>query len=95
MEFRGNLESALGAYRQHVSDPSPAVRAGAWMRIARIHWRNQQWDESLSAFDRLAAIRNVGVEGLPADFVARRAKCSVLEEAGRKLELAREAEHLR
>jgi hypothetical protein len=95
-EFRGNTVAALSTYQTLAQEQSAAtIQAGALLRAARIHWREERWNEALQRYDQLARIPNVGVEGLPADFVARRATCDVLRDAGRKLELQREAEALR
>jgi signal transduction histidine kinase len=95
-EFQGDTIKALATYRQLTADENEStVRAGALLRMARVHWRERRWDEALLAYDRLGRIAGTSIEGLPADFVARRAKCDVLHDAGRKLDLGREAEAVR
>ncbi|MBI4909427.1 MAG: HAMP domain-containing histidine kinase [Acidobacteria bacterium] len=95
-EFSGDRSAALVSYNQFLQKPNPpAVRAGALLRAARVYRGEKRWDEALHAYDRLATTGSVAIEGLPADFVARRAKCDVLLDAGRQLELQREAESLR
>lgn len=95
VEFQSGAARARVFYEQQTASTNPAVRAGAWLRAARVHWREQRWADALGAYDRLAAITSVSIDGLPADFVARRARCDVLREAGRRSELSREAEGLR
>jgi signal transduction histidine kinase len=95
-EFQGDSTKALATYRQLAADGTESsVRAGAFLRMARINWREHRWDEALRAYERLGRMTGTSIEGLPADFVARRARCDVLQEAGRKLELGREAEAVR
>jgi signal transduction histidine kinase len=95
VEFQGSAARALVFYEQQTASTNPAVRAGAWLRAARVHWREQRWADALRAYGRLAQIASVSIDGLPADFVARRARCDVLREAGWRSELGREAEELR
>jgi signal transduction histidine kinase len=53
-----------------------------------------RFDDALNAYAQLAAVDDVRVAGLPAELVARRARCAVLEEAGRAPELLRDARAL-
>lgn len=91
LEFRGETGRALRIYQAHADAPSATVQAGALLRIARVHRRAQRWDDTLDAYRGLAEIEGVGVLGLPADLVARRAMGAVLEASGRKAELDRES----
>jgi two-component system phosphate regulon sensor histidine kinase PhoR len=93
-EYQGAPDRALAAYRRATKSPSPAMRAGAWLRIARVERRRHQWDEALAAYRQLAAVTGVAVEGVPADLMARRAICSVLADAARLADLAVEVDTL-
>lgn len=94
LEYQGDAASALLTYRELASSPEPAVRAGALLRLARVHRRAERWDKALEAYRQLGKIDGVTVEGTPAGLVARRAICTVLGDAGRNEELAVEAASL-
>lgn len=91
LEFQGNSPRALAAYQPFANAPDERVRAGALLRLARVYRRNREWDSALAQYRRLAMLARTGIDGLPADLVARTAVCSVLEESGRQSELDREA----
>ena len=90
LEFQGDSERALHIYREMARSSELTVRAGALLRLARVHRRSDRWNDALAAYRELAGIDSVAIEGLPADLVARRAACSVLEASDRKQELDRE-----
>jgi signal transduction histidine kinase len=90
-EYRGQGQRALERYEVLAHAGPSRVRAGALLRVARVHRRERRIDEALAAYRRLAVIADVTIEGMPADLVARRAVCAVLEEAGRRDDLARES----
>ena len=73
LEFQGLSERARLMYQEIASSPEPTVRAGALLRLARVHRRAKRWDDALRAYRRLATIRGVAIEGMPSDLVARRA----------------------
>lgn len=83
LEFQGEDAMALASYRAVALSAGATVRAGALLRVARITRRQQRWDDALRAYERLTAISDVEIEGAPSDLQARRASCSVLEQAGR------------
>ncbi len=91
VEFRGGAKRARLRYEAMARSPKSAVRAGALLRVARVHRREGRWDDALRAYRGLAEIGRVAIDGMPADLLASRASCSVLEESGRKQELEREA----
>jgi hypothetical protein len=64
------------------------------MRLGRSLRRAGQLDEGLRVYDDLARLAATPVEGLPAELVAREARCTVLEKLGRKGLLDREAREL-
>jgi signal transduction histidine kinase len=94
LEFQGEAQRALVRYGGLARSPNPAVRAGALLRIGRVHWRRGQTSEALQAYRDLAAMSGVRIGAIPADLQARRAICAVLDEAGSKSDLAREAASL-
>lgn len=90
-EFHGDRAGALRMYQAHLSAASHAVRAGALLRIARVQRALKNWDAARRTYDKLAAIRDVSIEGMPADLVARRAAISVLAESPEFGELRNQA----
>jgi len=94
-EFRQqDTERAAGAYRALCSSADAAVRAGALLRLARVSRRAGRRPEALDAYQALARIPSVSIEGSPAGLLARRARCAVLEELGRTADLRQEAKAL-
>ena len=70
------------------------MRAGALLRLARILRKLGRADEALRIYADLAQILNVHLSGVPAELVARRARCVLFEELGRGTELYAEARSL-
>jgi signal transduction histidine kinase len=94
-EFQaGDLAKALEICMRLAQSPSAAVRAGALLRIARLHRKAGRLEDALRAWNQLAAINSVAIEGEPAGLMARRARCRALEQAGRMTELRQEASQL-
>ena len=94
LEFQGEEERALLTYLDMARAPQPAVRAGALLRVARVHRRAQRWDDALEAYRDLADTDRVAIEGIPADLVARREAYSMLEETGRTEDLGKALDDL-
>jgi signal transduction histidine kinase len=86
---------AATTYRALAASPSPPVRAGALMRLARVLRQLGRHDDALKAYADLAGSRDVVIEGRPADLIARLGRCAVLDTLGRRDELAAEAATLR
>jgi len=93
-EYQGNPESALRVYRELSRSTDSSVRAGALLRAARVESNQKKIDRALEDYRSLAAIRGIGVEGVPVDFSARKAICGVLSDSGRKQELHEQARKL-
>ena len=87
-EYQGEPARALGAYLGLVRSRDRTVKAGALLRVARVHRRERRWDAALNAYRALAEIHNVSISSMPGDLLARRAVCAVLAESGR-IELLR------
>ncbi|MEK7403733.1 MAG: HAMP domain-containing sensor histidine kinase [Acidobacteriota bacterium] len=81
LEFRGEGEKALRLYEDLARSPREGVRAGAWLRLARVHRRAGRTAAALEAYDRLASVEKVSIEGMPAALLARRSRCTLLEES--------------
>jgi signal transduction histidine kinase len=95
LEFRAkDYQGAAAAFRALATSPSTAMRAGALLRLARTLRKTARGDEALRTYADLAHIPDARLSGLPADLVARRARCVLLEELGRTTELGKEAHSL-
>ncbi|HSG00001.1 MAG TPA: ATP-binding protein, partial [Vicinamibacterales bacterium] len=94
LESQGDTVAAFDRYLALSASPTPAVRAGALFGLARLERRALGWDAALSRYESLATLTGVGIAGAPVDLQARRARCAVLEAAGRRDALHREAAQL-
>ncbi len=98
LEFRARDPGAAAAnYRTLTASASAAVRAGALLRLARTLRKTgdaNDANEALGVYADLTQIPDARLAGLPADLVARRARCDLLAELGRDAELGREARAL-
>jgi signal transduction histidine kinase len=74
----------------------PAVRAGAQVRMARNFRKAGDFESALEIYAEMAksSDHGVSISGVPADLAARRARCVLLEELGRRAELQQEAQSL-
>lgn len=93
-EFRGAVERALPVYERLSRSDSAGMRAGALLRLARVDRRAGRVDAALAAYRQLSRIDTVAFERMPADLLARRSLCDLLQESGRGAELSREANSL-
>jgi signal transduction histidine kinase len=85
LEFgEAHEEQSRRAYESLAQSPNAAVRAGALVRLARIYRGAGRWEEALAVYHRLAACQGVEVVGMPADLLARRARCELLRRLGRE-----------
>ena len=90
-EFSGDNKSALRSYEPFLASHDLVVRAGALLRVARIHRKEGRWNEALRIYDELGEIRAVALDATPVDLLARRATSQILEETHKDDALAREA----
>ena len=91
-----DYEKALSEYsRLSASSHDSSVRAEALLRRARTLRSLGRAREALTAYGDLARLRDTRIAGLPADLVARRARCELLHEAGDLPRLRDEARALR
>jgi signal transduction histidine kinase len=96
LEFRErDYAGAIGEYRRLARSDESATRAGALLRLGRTLRKAGRPDAALGAYDELAQLDSVPVDGLPAGLVARFARLEVLEEQGRVAAATREAGPLR
>ena len=95
LEFRTkNYGAAAANFRALTASPSATIRTGALLRLARTLRKMNRADEALRTYATLAGLPDGRLSGLPADLVARRARCSLLEELGRASQLGEEARSL-
>ena len=95
LEFQSNQpEKALPLLAPLATSPNLALRAGALLRIARLHRKANRLDAALAAWSQLAAIHTIAIAGEPASLLAHRARCRAFEEAGRTAALQAEAAQL-
>ena len=94
-EFQhGDYGKALSALAALSISPDRSIRAGAYLRIARSQRKAGQFERALGTYQELARCGKTSVGGLPAELVARRARCALLDQLGRRDELANEAAEL-
>ena len=85
---------AITAFRRQATSADLRIRAGALLRLARVQRKAGQTHDALSTYDELAGLGPTPVEGLPAELLARHARCAVLATQGRLADLRRETERL-
>jgi signal transduction histidine kinase len=94
-EFQGrNYAKAIAALKLLTVSSNQSIRAGAWLRIARDERKAGQFDQALKSYDELAACGETVVAGLPAELVARRSRCAILNQLDRRSDLHKEAPKL-
>ncbi len=92
LEFQQHdYPQAIAAFRKLAQSDDRSVRAAALVRLARVLYKNKRADKALAAYDELARLGDVPVEGTPAELIARDSRCALLAELRRSAELAREA----
>ena len=95
LEFRlRDLEGAAAAYADLTRRESPAVRAGALLRLARVFRKAGRPEAALAAYDALADVEGVVLDNVPADLVGRQARLTVLGDQGRNAEQVAAAREL-
>lgn len=95
LEFRDrDYVRAAAAFRELTKSSDPAIRAGAWLRMARNLRKSGKPEEALAAYEAMTGCGPVLLGGVPADLVARRARFAVLEELRRTTDARREADSL-
>jgi len=87
---------AINALRRFSKSEDPATRAGAQLRLARNLRKAGRLKAALEIYRELAKSSNHGIliSGVPADLVARHARCILQAELGSRKQLQREAQIL-
>jgi signal transduction histidine kinase len=82
---------AITVFRELCQSKDPAIRAGALLRLGRNLRKAQQSSAALGIYDELHQMGATPVGGLPAELIARHARCTLLDELKRTTEVKREA----
>jgi signal transduction histidine kinase len=91
-EFQAHDSSAAADFFHRLAaSPSPEVRAGALLRLARNLRKLDRPDDALAAYADLRGIPTAAIEGVPADLVALDARCRIFDALGRRDDLLHEA----
>jgi len=97
-EFQNNdYNRAITLLRSLSKSEDPATRAAAMLRLARNLRKAGRLNEALDMYNELnnsASDSQLTISSVPADLVARRARCALLEEMGDPDRLREEAESL-
>jgi signal transduction histidine kinase len=96
LEFRIADPGRAAAHyaRQAARSPDVAVRAGALIRLARSARAAGQLDRALASYETARGLTGVAVAGVPADLLARWARCGLLATMCRTSDLRNEAGEL-
>jgi signal transduction histidine kinase len=91
-----NYKRAINILRPLSKAENPVTRAGAQLRLARILRKQGSLKAALDVYGELAesSEHGVSISGVPADLVARRARCVLLEEIDNREQLQQEAQNL-
>ena len=91
-----NYGRAINALRPLSKAKDPATRVGAQLRIARNLRKAGRLEAALDIYSELTkpSDHGISVSGVPADLVARRARCVLLEKLGNREQLQQEAQSL-
>ncbi|MDA2927540.1 HAMP domain-containing histidine kinase [Acidobacteria bacterium AH-259-G07] len=80
---------AITAFRELSGSKDLLIQAGALVRLGRNLRKNNQHEEALAVYQELAQHGSVPVGEVPAELLARQARCRVLEELNQASELQR------
>ena len=86
-----DFAKAIAIFRELSQSKDPMIRAGALLRLARNLRKAQQFKAALDIYDELDQMGATSVGGLPADLLARHARCTLLNELNRTTEVKRDA----
>ena len=87
-----NHEQAIALLRRLSMSRDAAVKAGAELRLARNLRKAGRAEAALRVYGDLAEVTDVSLSGVPAELVARRARCALLQELGGSEQLRKEAD---
>jgi signal transduction histidine kinase len=94
-EFQqGDRGKAIAAFREQARTADLAIKAGALLGVARNLQKSGQATLALAAYADLAGVGPIPIAGVPADLLARHARCGLLEVTNDLTTLKREASAL-
>jgi signal transduction histidine kinase len=88
---RRDYEKAVASLTPLTRSPNRSIRAGAYLRMARNQRKIGQFSQALSTYAELIRYGETSIGGLPAELIARRARCAVLVQMNRQADLRKEA----
>ncbi len=88
---RQEYAKAIESFQPLAASRNGAVRAGAFLRIARNYRKAGEDRLALAAYGELARVERVAIGGVPSELIARGARCALLAEMQRMSELHQEA----
>ncbi len=88
---RQEYAKAIESFQPLAASRNDAVRAGAFLRIARNYRKAGEQRLALATYDELARMERVAIGGVPSELIARGARCALLSEMQRISELRQEA----
>jgi len=91
---RQDYSRAATAFRELARSEDSQIRGGALLRLGRNLRKAGQHGDALAVYDELVQLGSTSVSGLPAELVARHARCLVFVELNRLTELENEARTL-
>ena len=84
LEFqREDYSAAIVAFRDLARSKDLLIRAGALVRLARNLRKSDRHEDALAVYEDLAGLGPVPVGNMPAELLARQARCTVLAEVSR------------
>jgi len=86
-----DFAKAVEVFRELSHSQDPAIRAGALLRLGRNLRKAQQPRAALEVYNQLAQLGATPIGGLPAELLARDARCVLLDELKRTSEVKGEA----
>jgi signal transduction histidine kinase len=86
-----DFAKAIAVFRELSQSKDPAIRAGGLLRLGRNLRKAQQSRAALDIYDQLDQMGATPVGGLPAELLARYARCTLLDELKRTTDVKREA----
>lgn len=91
LEFqKRDLSKAVSSYLQLARSTDPAVRAGAWVRVARSYRKMNDLPKALNAYNELEKLGSTPVEGEPAELTARQGRAGLFADWKKERELESE-----
>jgi signal transduction histidine kinase len=92
LEFtEANFSRGISSLRPHARSSDSVVRAHALVRLARLLRKSGQPAEAVRVYTELTAIKDVRIEGVPADLLGHGALSDLHEASGRRDDLLAQA----